>query len=122
MSDLGSIAALKTYINRYIKLNFNQEITGPVANSVLTNIVDTLNAIMQDITPVEMASFSATLVEGDNEVSLSKTLSGSGYKVAYDCTNANGIVNFRTPTNKTTTGFRINVDAACTIEGIAIII
>ncbi len=43
--DRGSIPALKAIVNQYIKANGKQEITGPVANSVLMDLIDTLNAM-----------------------------------------------------------------------------
>jgi hypothetical protein len=115
-----TIPNLKSRINQYIKQNFNQEITGPIQQGILQDVVDSLNAIATASAQKEIRCGTFELSEGENSITHGSAFTaGKTYTLVWVCFNNDGIVNSRKPTNITVSGFKIIVDAACTLIYIA---
>lgn len=115
-----TISALKSRINQYIKPNFNQEITGVIAQAIFQDVIDSLNAIATASAQKEIRCGTFELSEGENTITYSTSFTaGKTYTLVWVCFNDNGMVNSRKPTNITVSGFKIIADAACTLICIA---
>lgn len=66
------ISTLKQRVNTYIKENRKQEITGPVLQSILHDIIDSINALFPP-DPVKN-SFNASNLDGTGSITITHNL------------------------------------------------
>jgi len=112
-----SLNDLKTRVNTYIKQNLNREITGPVLQTILQDVIDSLNALSSTVSTIVRSAGNVNAAGGIQVIIFSTPLATANYSLSIFDINGLGIK----ATAQSENGFTINALTAGTFNYIAII-